>query len=227
MIARCARPAIASLLLVTVACTQTAGDQFQTGRSSERSDAAPGSPGVRAGRTETPSPTPHGDVLTVSASIGYSGFAEWTSVWSGIALVEVIDVGAIRWTTPTGQRPEEARLHSVPQGHEGTPGIGRLVTARRISVLSGQWPPETEFARYWRPGGRVGSDEMLVDIPLPPLAPGQQALAFVLPQAGNVGGDGAIIVEAGWLFPIDDRGRVLTLDPNENVTLENLPSFLP
>jgi hypothetical protein len=94
-------------------------------------------------------------------------------------------------------------------------------------MLSGQWLGDSDIARYWRPGGRVDNDEMLVDFPIPPFTTGQQALAFVLPQPGDVGGQGSIPVQVGWLFSVESDGRVVTLDLNERVTLDEVKSFMP
>ena len=116
------------------------------------------------GSGPSPAGTPHGDTLTVDASIGYSGFAEWASGWSGVALVEVASVGPVRWTTQTGRRPEDARLHSAPNGHDDAPGIGRVIGVRKVQVLKGSWTAGSDIARYWRPGGRIEADATIVDL---------------------------------------------------------------
>lgn len=192
------------------------------------SSRAPISSPVASDRGSGPSPagTPHGDTLTVDASIGYSGFAEWASGWSGVALVEVASVGPVRWTTQTGRRPEDARLHSAPNGHDDAPGIGRVIGVRKVQVLKGSWTAGSDIARYWRPGGRIEADETIVDLPIPEVAVGQQAVAFMLPQPDGLGDGAAIPVEVGWLFPVDSSGLVRTLDPNERVTLDRLASLL-
>ncbi|MFP5343316.1 MAG: hypothetical protein ACLGIJ_10400 [Candidatus Limnocylindria bacterium] len=189
------------------------------GEPTTGSTAASPSPSATAG--------PHGDVLTLDASIGYSGLREWMTIWGGIALVEITEVGPIRWDTESGARPDEALIHSAPVGHQDTPGIGRLVEVRRDRLLSGRWLGTSELARYWRPGGRVGADEMINDLGLPPLATGTQAIAFLLRQPGDVGSQGTIPVEVGWLFPVDASGGVITLDPNEKINVDDVESFLP
>jgi len=220
------RLAVLAVVLGLAGCgTAGIADQPDATAASSR---AP-SPSPRASdRGSAPSPegTAHGDTLTVDASIGYSGFAEWASGWSGVALVEVISVGPVRWTTETGRRPEEARLHSAPNGHEDAPGIGRVIGIRKVQVLKGSWTAASDIARYWRPGGRIAADETVVDLPLAEFAVGQQAVAFLLPQPDGLGDGGAIPVEVGWLFAVDDSGLVRTLDPNERVTLDRLPSLL-
>lgn len=170
----------------------------------------------------------HGDTLSVDVSIGYDGIREWTRNWGGVALVEIADVGPVRWDTPSGARPEESLLHSAPEGHADTPGLGRVIEVRRLRTLSGAWLGESGLARYWRVGGRVGADEMINDLQLPTFDPGGRAIAFLLPQPGNIGSSGAAIpVEVGWLFPIDASGRVVTLDPNEKITVQDLESLVP
>lgn len=221
-----------AISLVVIACAPSAGGP---GRNTATTPAYTGpdmaEPTTAPNGAMSPSPLPaatvHGDVLTLDASIGYSGLREWTRIWGGIALVEITDVGAVRWDTEAGSRPDEALIHSAPAGHGDAPGIGRLIEVRRIRILSGRWLGPSDLARYWRPGGRIGADEMIDDLDLPTLASGAQAVAFLLPQPGNVASEGSLPVEVGWIFPIDTTGRVVTLDPDEEVTLEDLESFLP
>lgn len=182
------------------------------------------------GVSPEPSPAPiiHGDTLSVDVSIGYNGIREWMRNWGGIALVEVADVGPIRWDTPSGARPDESLLHSAPEGHADAPGIGRVIQVRRVKLLSGAWLGNSGLARYWRVGGSVGADEMISDLQLPTFDSGSQAIAFLLPQPVDIGSGGAAIpVEVGWLFPIDATGRVNTLDPNEKITMQDLESLVP
>jgi hypothetical protein len=220
-------------LLVIAALVASACALAANGSSSIAGEPlASAPPSTAAGiatRTSAPAPAPtgHGDTFGVDASIGYTGVREWLAISGGVALVEVAQIGPVRWSTESGNRPEESLLHSAPRGHEDTPGIGRLVEVRRVRILSGQWLGDSDVARYWKPGGRIDADEMLVDFPIPPLATGQQALALVLPQPGDIGGQGSIPVQVGWLFPVKSDGRVVTLDPNELVTLDEVQSLLP
>lgn len=218
--------AVLAALLVNVSCAPGAprpGSDI-TSPAFQATDPAPPSPAPD--RTAIDAPSVHGDTLTVDALIGYPGFAEWASGWSGVALVEVVSVGPVRWTTQTGRRPEESRLHSAPNGHDDAPGIGRVIGVRKVQVLKGSWTAASDTARYWRPGGRIEADETIVDLPIPEVAVGQQAVAFMLPQPDGLGDGAAIPVEVGWLFPVDGSGLVRTLDPNERVTLDRLPSLL-
>lgn len=226
---RVALPIAVSLAMIACAPSGSGpGPDVATSAATIGPDVAEPTTGTTA---TSPSPASvasvHGDVFTLDASIGYGGLREWMTIWGGIALVEITDVGPIRWDTESGARPDETLIHSAPVGHKDAPGIGRLVEVRRVRTLSGQWLGAPDLARYWRPGGRLGADEMIDDLGLPPLATGAQAVAFLLPQPGNVASDGTIPVEVGWLFPVDASGRVITLDPNEKITLDTMESFLP
>lgn len=204
---------LVAVSLIVVACATAA-------------PAATPSPIGAATKQATAVPTVHGDTLSIDASIGYSGFREWVTIWAGIALVEITDVGPVRWNTVSGVRPDESLLHSAPKGHADTPGIGRIVEVRRIRLISGQWLGGEDLARYWKVGGKIAADEMIDSLNLPTFRSGDRALAFLLPQVGNVAVDGDLPVQVGWLFPVDASGRVQTLDPTEDVTLANLDALL-
>ena len=176
----------------------------------------------------TPAPSPHGDTLTSGASIGYDGFRDWATAsgWGGIAVVRVVGVGPLRWTTRDGARPSEGELHGAPPGLLSRPGIGRLISVREVRTLSGQWLGARDGAVYWRPGGQLGLDIQEEEIPLPEFIVGQTAIAFVLPQDLDFGNGGPLPVQIGWLFPVDAAGRVQTLDPRETITLDTIASYL-
>lgn len=223
---------LVAMSLAVLACGPAASGQGSIVAMS--SAAAPASvagstpePSSASGPRSSPSPLVHADTFTVDASIGYAGFLDWATSWGGIALVEVSGLGPVRWTTKSGMRPAESLLHTAPVGHEDTDGIGRIIEVRRLKMVSGNWLGATDVARYWRVGGKIGGDEMINELQLPAFSPGEQALAFLLPEQASLGAGKDLAVEVGWLFPVDPSGRVITLDPNENVTLENLASFLP
>ncbi|MBI2764043.1 MAG: hypothetical protein HYX54_09940 [Chloroflexi bacterium] len=77
-----------------------------------------------------------------------------------------------------------------------------------------------------RPGGQLGLDTEEAEIPLPEFTVGETAIAFILPQEGDLGTGGPLPVQIGWLFPVDAAGRVRTLDPRENITLDTIASYL-
>lgn len=60
---------------------------------------------------------------------------------------------------------------------------------------------------------------------MPDLKVGADAVALLV--EADAGADGSIPVQVGWFFPVDASGRVQTLDPTEDVTLDNLEAFLP
>jgi len=212
-------------LLVFVACGTTGRPQ-PGGTSNALPTTTRPSPGVSAtGSGRTPVSTVHGDTLTVDASISYDGFRNWAAMSEGVAIVRVVEVGPIRWNSASGDRPPEARLHTAPRGHRDSYNIGRLVVLEPVQLLAGEWPRGVERLRYWRPGGSLGVDRFEVPLPVPDLAAGDEAVALL--GSADAGADDSIPVQVGWLFPIDDTGRVVTLDRSEGVTLDNLDSFLP
>jgi len=63
--------------------------------------------------SDPPVATPHGEQVVGSASsIQYESFAQWAAWYDGVAIVRVVEVGAPRWSTPSGERPPEADLHA-------------------------------------------------------------------------------------------------------------------
>lgn len=217
-------PLAVSILAVACAPTGTAPTQSPIGSSAPVTTDTPID--STSPKTST-APSIHGDTLSVDVSIGYDGIREWTRNWGGVALVEIADVGPIRWSTVSGLRPDESLLHSAPKGHEDSPGIGRFIEVSQIRLIDGQWLGEGDLARYWRVGGRIGADEMIDSLDLPTFNAGDMALAFLLPQAGNLAVDGDLPVQVGWLFPVDGTGRVVTLDPNERITVQDVESLVP
>lgn len=162
-----------------------------------------------------------------AASESYDGLADWVRTLGGnVALVRVVDVGPVRWNSPTGARPVEAELHRGPAEGETTYFIGRLVTVQLERVLLGSWVPADDTARYWRPGGSVGADALDTAVPLPEFQPGDRAIAFVVPKEADLGRGGPLPVQIGSLFQVDPPGRILTLDPAEQVTLDTIDSVL-
>jgi len=164
-------------------------------------------------------------------SISYDGFREWARIGGGdIALVRIVGVGPVRWNSSDGTRPPEAMIEMPSPANGGHYFIGRVISVERVRVLSGAWSLTSETADYWRPGGSLGLDSFDAEIPLSDFVVGQRAIAFM-----SIGGsssfmswDGlSIPVQVGWLFPVDAAGRVQTLDPRENITLDTIASYLP
>lgn len=178
--------------------------------------------------TSSLSPSPHGDTLTADPSIGYDGFREWAtgSGWGGVAIAQIVQIGPLRWTTPDGTRPAESVLHGAPPDGQDHPGIGRVITVREIQTLTGRWLGPVDGATYFRPGGQLGLDVWKGEIPLPEFNVGQTVIAFFAPQEVYLGAGGLLPMQIGWLFPVDAAGRVQTLDPRENITLDTIASYL-
>lgn len=193
------------------------------------SPSAPGTTGQPSG-TIGPEPsigssTAHGHTLGSDASVSYDGFRVWAGQSQGVALVQVSDIGPLRWNSISGERPDEGALHSAPRDHRDSYNIGRLITVERVRLVAGRSPTTTSTFTYWRPGGALGPDSFDAALPAPVLSVGDRAIALL--TEADAGADGPIPVQVGWLFPLDDTGRVVTLNPNEKITLENLASFVP
>lgn len=215
-----------SILAVACAPTGIAPTPGPTD-SSAASPATTDTPIAATSPKASPAPSIHGDTLTMDALVSYDGFRVWAEMSAGIALVEVADVGPVRWSTVSGLRPDESLLHSAPKGHEDTPGIGRFIDVSRIRLIDGQWLGEGDLARYWRVGGKIGADEMIHSLDLPTFSSGDKALAFLLPEPVNLAVDGDLPLQVGWLFPVDANGSVITLDPNERITVQDLELLVP
>lgn len=175
----------------------------------------------------TPAATPHGDqVVGTATSIPYESFAQWAGYFDGVAIVRVLDVGAPRWSTPTGERPAEADLHASPT--DGVPRpplvIGRPITVELVRDVRGAWPAPGQRAVWWVPGGRIGADELISTGPsLREPRVGELGVAFTAAKAYLP----VPLTYIGSLFAVDASGRVETFDPTEKITLDTLDQALP
>jgi len=184
----------------------------------------PPTPPVAAG---TPAATPHGEQqVGSSTSVPYVSIADYATYYDGVAIVRVVDVGAPRWNTPSGERPAEAELHAWLNGTVYTPlVIGRAITVELVRQVRGAWPAPGQRAVWWVSGGRIGADEVISTGPnLREPAVGEIAVAFTADEAYSP----AIPLRyIGDLFAVDASGRVETFDPSETVTLDTLDQALP
>jgi hypothetical protein len=62
-----------------------------------------------------PAGTPHGESVGSSGSgFGYFSFKEFAGQhWDGIALVRIVEVGPVQWSTPDGRAPSDAEFHEL------------------------------------------------------------------------------------------------------------------
>ena len=194
--------------------------------------ASPG-PTSAATRSTPPSAAPsasigaHGESRFGGASYNYQTLAQFvrdnSQIFEGIAVVTVESVGPLRWNTPDGSRPAEAALHA---GWDGTADyfIGRAYRLRLERVAWGKWTATGPTDIYWLAGGKLGADETgSSGIGLPPPVVGGTALALT----GSVDFGTGVSTTISWLFPVDASGRVITLDPTEDITLSDLDRHLP
>lgn len=223
------RPLIA-IALATIACAPSGGAGATRVARPSTTAFVPGAPATSvtpsaAGNGEPSSAsTLHGDTLTSGASISYDGLRVWADQSLGVAIVRVIDVGPIRWNSGSGDRPDETALHSAPRGHRDSYNLGRLITVERVRLVVGRWPTGGSTAAYWRPGGSLGPDSFEPALASAKLSIGDEAVALL--TDADAGADANIPVQVGWLFPVDASGRVITLDPDEGINLDNLESFV-
>ena len=150
------------LALVLAACGSSAGDRT----------TAP----APSAATVAPSPAP--EVRTwggFAVSISYGSFAEWArettrEAGTGVALVRIVDVSPVRWSTASREGPGPADIARANRA-EVDFGIGRLVTVERVRIAPGTWPVAGDTALYWLPGGQIGNDRTPVVYDLPDPAP--------------------------------------------------------
>lgn len=187
--------------------------------------APPASQAAEPGdRTVTPTGSaersPHGEVLVAAdVSYQYQSLAEWASQFDGVAIVRISEVGRLQWNTPTGERPSEEQLHAHDVGLRYW--IGRPFTLELERTVRGRWTGPGEQTQWWVAGGQLGAD--VTQVPEPPVPTpdvGQRAIAFT-----GVFDLGTGVKEyVGAVFPVDDAGRVITMDRGEGVTIENIDS---
>lgn len=217
--------ATAAALLLAAAlggCGSIAAD-----RGADASPAAP-SPAATAA---LPSPSP---ALRIwggfAVSFPYGSFAEWVrdavGQGGGVALVRVLDVSGVRWSTASGEAPGPTDIARANTG-EVEFGIGRLVTVELVRTLRGIWPGAANTALYWLPGGQIGIDRTLQAYDLPDPRVGSFAVVSTWSGADLDATDGVVWLNVQRLFPTDPSGRVLTLDPTETIQIGEIDRYLP
>lgn len=141
---------------------------------------------------------------------------------SSVAVVRVVEVSDLRWSTASGQKPEAEEIAMVNNG-VATFGIGRLITVALIREVDGSWPVAGGTADYFLPGGQIENDytpasELLHHLPASKV--GELALATILPEPDDMDdGDGELIVDIGALFPVTSKGILLTPDHSERLDI--------
>lgn len=167
----------------------------------------------------------------VGALYYYGSFPEWRAnvlaQGSSIAVVRIVEVSGLRWSTGSNAKPGQPEIDLINRG-QATYGIGKMVTAELVRQLDGSWPAAATTADFFLPGGQIGTDytspsELLHHLPEP--AAGDLALATILPQPVDIDyGSGTLVVEIGALFPVSKAGLVLTPDHLESLRVEDLPA---
>ncbi|MBI2777922.1 MAG: hypothetical protein HYX57_11765 [Chloroflexi bacterium] len=230
---------VRATLAITIIVAGCAGAANQTTvpSPSVAPDKTAGPAATVAPSRPSPSATPaasaaaHGESFVAAATMfNYQTLAQFirdnSQIFAGIAVVTVESASPLQWNTPDGARPSEPALHadwSNPATAQYM--IGRAFTLRLDRVAWGQWTAKGPTEVYWIPGGRLGADEYAngsADLVPPPVAGG---MAVALTASAADSGPGVSTIS--WLFPVDANGRVMTLDPTEALTLENLDQRLP
>jgi len=189
-------------------------------------------PDTASPATAAPSTGQHGESrVAAGVSFDYQTLAQFirdnSQIVEGVAVVTVESVSPLRWNTPDGKRPSEPALHADwSSTGDNRYGIGRAYGVRLQRVAWGKWlaPGPTEV--YWLGGGKLGADEDVngsADL-LPPPVVGGTAVVLVGRFYSSPGVVGPTI---SWPFPVDANGRVITLDPTEDITLADLDQHLP
>ena len=228
--------ATVSLALALSGCAGAANPTTGTTPSVRPAGAA--SPGSTTAPTR---PTPPSAAPAASAgmhgesrfggtvSVNYQTLAQFirdnASFYAGIAVVTVESVGPLRWNTPDGSRPAEAALHAGWDSGTADSFIGRAYRLRLERVAWGKWTATGPTDIYWLAGGKLGADETgssASDLVPPPVV-GGTALALT----GSFDFGTGVSTTIATLFPVDAGGRVITLDPTEDITLADLDRHLP
>lgn len=153
-----------------------------------------------------------------AATFDYMGLRAMAQDAGGVAVVKVTNIGDLQYNTADGQRPAEGTPLS------GSISVGRIVEVKLIRLASGSWV-SGDVARYWQPGGTLGSDttpeEGYMGLPRPEL--NQTMVAFLLPQTADLDPtDSELYMDIFALFPVSASGRITTPDPKERVTTDSL-----
>ena len=151
------------------------------------------------------------------ADVAYGDISDLARVADAIAIAEVVRVSDLRYSTESGERPSCEYIESA----QGLFGVGRMIELQQVRTVKGQ-PAGTVM--YWLPGGSLGGDtspghHFGLETP----AVGDRMLAFLLSRPGDMDiGPNVLEVNAFELFPIARDGRIITPDPRENVTIDNV-----
>jgi len=166
----------------------------------------------------------------VTVSIPYGSFAAWVrdavGQGGGVAIVRVVDVSPVRWSTASGEGPGPADIARANR-FEADFGIGRLVTVELVRMLRGAWPAAGATALYWLPGGQIGNDLTPVVYDLPDPRAGSLAVVQTWPGADLDDTEGVLWQNVMRLFPVDESGRIRTFSPDETIMIGDVERYLP
>jgi hypothetical protein len=161
----------------------------------------------------------------------YTGIKDAIRGFDGVAIIRIVDIGLLQWNTVDGTRPSEAALHTAWSVAPEEPGwadyfIGRPYTVELVRMASGRWIAPIRRTNWWVWGGKIGADETVVSDPagIAPRLPVKGELAVGVTSTVDFKTGVSEYVQV--LFPIDASGRVLTADPSEHVTLDDIDQHL-
>lgn len=159
-------------------------------------------------------------------TIGYDSFAVRASGFDGVAVVSIAALGEPEWNTVDGARPSDQALAAAMSGvTQFDYFIGRPVTLELVRMIRGTWTaPETSTV-WWRAGGEVGGDSIVIDDLRPPEPKvGQVAVAFTF-DAPRMPTPGVALYVAE-VYPVQADGRLLTPLASEAISLDDVPMLL-
>lgn len=169
-------------------------------------------------------PEPNG--LIGGASLGYDSFAARASGFDGVAVVRVVAIGSPEWNTVDGSKPSAGELDAMLSGSPRFDYfIGRPVTLELVEMVRGRWTAPSSSTVWWKPGGQVDDDIVVIDdLGVPEPTPGQLAVAFTFDAPRNpTPGVSLYVAEA---YPVQPDGRVVTPLQTEEIFVTDLPLIL-
>ena len=160
------------------------------------------------------------------ATIGYDSFAVRASGFDGVAVVRVAAVGEPEWNTIDGGRPTDEALEAAMSGTtQFDYFIGRPVTVELVRMIRGSWTAPKSSTVWWRAGGEVGEERVVIDdlrAPEPSIDQLAVAFTFDAPRMPTPG----VSLYVAEVYPVQADGRLLTPLPAEAISLADLPKVL-
>ena len=148
---------------------------------------------------------------------------EFRSLSRGVAVAEVVRVGALQYATESGERPSCDEIEAA----QAVFSIGRLIDVRVLTPAGG-FVEKGESLSYLYQGGSLNGDVSPghpLGLPIP--SEGDRVLVLIAGEPVDVDpGAGELPVDVLEMFSITPQGRVVTPDRTEQVTVERVADLL-